>query len=156
MKLHTCCFTGHRKIDKPALEKIEEKLYCEIETLIHSGVKYFGCGGALGFDTLAAKTVLSLKKDFSDIRLILVLPCKNQDRYWEKKDQKIFRNILLQTDQIVYTSDCYTQDCMFIRNRHLVDYSHYCICYLNGQRGGTAFTVNYARKKGLQIIHLAD
>lgn len=44
---------------------------------------YFGAGGALGFDTLAAQTVLELKKKYPDIRLILVLPCLSQTRNWK-------------------------------------------------------------------------
>ncbi len=46
--------------------------------------------------------------------------------------------------------------CIVKRNRHLVDYSSACICYLNKSTGGTAYTVEYAKKRGLQIINLAE
>ena len=52
-------------------------------------------------------------------------------------------------------SEAYTQGCMHRRNRHLVDHSSVCICYLTGSSGGTAYTVNYARKQGLEIINIA-
>ena len=45
---------------------------------------------------------------------------------------------------------------MFKRNRHLVNHSSACICYLEKPTGGTAYTVNYARKCGLQIINLME
>lgn len=45
---------------------------------------------------------------------------------------------------------------MFKRNRHLVDNSSVCICYQTKETGGTAYTVEYARKHGLRIINLAE
>ena len=41
------------------------------------------------------------------------------------------------------------------RNRYLVDHSGTCVCYLTSAKGGTAYTVNYTKQKGLRIIHLA-
>lgn len=155
----TCCFTGHRRIDDKDKEAIKAKLKTAIILLIENGVLYFGAGGALGFDTLAAMTVLELKKDYPDIKLILVLPCKNQTLYWSnKKDIEIYNYIKERADKIVYTSEFYESGCMFKRNRHLVDNSKYCICYFNFNNrtnGGTAYTVNYAEKQGRVIINLA-
>ena len=37
----------------------------------------------------------------------------------------------------------------------MVDNSSVCVCYLNRESGGTAYTVDYARKNGLEIINLA-
>jgi hypothetical protein len=45
---------------------------------------------------------------------------------------------------------------MMLRNRHLINYSGYCIAYLSKDNGGTAYTVNFARQKGLKIINLVD
>lgn len=42
------------------------------------------------------------------------------------------------------------------RNRHLVDNSSACICYLTKPTGGTAYTVNYASEHGLMIINIAQ
>lgn len=41
----------------------------EIERSIQAGYVYFGAGGALGFDTLAAQMVLKLKERYPDIKL---------------------------------------------------------------------------------------
>ena len=43
---------------------------------------------------------------------------------------------------------------MFRRNRHLVNYSSLCICYLNKTYGGTAYTVNYAKENNLKIENM--
>ena len=76
MKKQTCCFTGHRKIPPEQYERIAQRLKAEITALIHRGVVYFEAGGALGFDTMAARAVLELKKDYPLIKLILVVGAK--------------------------------------------------------------------------------
>lgn len=151
-----CCFTGHRHIPETELSTIKTRLEDEIFNLIFQGVKYFGAGGALGFDTLAALTVLKLKEQFGHIRLILVLPCKNQAKGWSEKDRNIYDYILERSDKIVYTSEYYYKGCMHIRNRHLVNNSGFCICYLKKQGGGTAYTVKNAKIQGLRVINLAN
>ena len=58
-------------------------------------------------------------------------------------------------DKVVYTSHDYFRGCMFKRNRHLVNGSSVCIAYLTQEKGGTAYTVNYARQNNVQVINLA-
>ena len=155
MRTKTCCFTGHRKIPFGQYEHVSERLREEIISLIHDGITFFGAGGALGFDTLAALTVLSLKKEYPQIKLILVLPCLNQTKGWEEKDVKVYKDIKAQCDKYIYTSQEYTRCCMSKRNRYLADNSSICVCYLTRKTGGTAYAVDYARKKGLNVISLA-
>ena len=123
---------------------------------IEQGYRYFGCGGALGFDTLAAQTVLRLREVYPEIRLILVLPCRDQTRGWKQADVAEYNRIMKAVDKVTYTSEQYYSGYMHKRNRHLVDYSSLCICYLTEQSGGTAYTVNYARSQGLKIINVAE
>jgi len=152
---NACCFTGHRDIpvsQKPALQKRLEE---EISHLIHQGVAMFLAGGALGFDTMAALAVLKMKAKFPHIRLILVLPCREQTRGWRNDDKKIYDRILRRADKVVYASEYYDRGCMQKRNRYLVDHSGVCVCYLAKAKGGTAYTVRYAQEKGLRMINLA-
>lgn len=116
---------------------------------------YFGAGGALGFDTLAAQCVLSLRKRYSHIKLILVLPCTTQTKGWSKDDIAVYEEIKSQADKVVYTSHDYFRGCMFKRNRHLVNGSSVCIAYLTQEKGGTAYTVNYARQNNVQCDKLS-
>lgn len=81
MKEKTCCFTGHREIPKGMYPMLTAELERKLHGLIQRGFQYFGAGGALGFDTLAAEAVLRLKEQYPDIRLILVLPCPDQTRF---------------------------------------------------------------------------
>ena len=62
MRELTVCFTGHRKLPFMQLHSIEKRLKDEIISLIEQGYRYFGAGGALGFDTIAAQAVLEAKK----------------------------------------------------------------------------------------------
>lgn len=154
-KEQTCCFTGHRKLVQGQISAIQQRLESAIVELINNGIVYFGAGGALGFDTLAAQTVLKLKKLYPKIRLILVLPCANQSRGWDAEDIRIYEKIKAQADKVVCLADRYFHGCMHERNRHLVDHSGYCICYLTGASGGTAYTVSYAQSRGLTITNVA-
>ena len=60
MKEQTCCFTGHRKIQMEQQKKIALQLKQITEQLILEGYRYFGVGGVLGFDTLAASACFHL------------------------------------------------------------------------------------------------
>lgn len=155
LRSQTCCFTGHRNIPMLQLGEVIGDLEKVVIKAIDSGYRYFGAGGAQGFDTLAANTVLKLKEKYPHIRLILVLPCKGQTQGWPEDAKKEYERILQKADKVVYVSEHYTRSCMHMRNRHLVDYSSLCICYLEKDSGGTAYTVYYAKKEGLQIINIA-
>ena len=152
----TCCFTGHRKIPLDQLDSVTQRLRDAVIASIKDGYLYFGAGGALGFDTLAARTVLDLKKDYPQIKLILVLPCRTQSRGWKQEDIEEYNRIMKAADKVVYTSQDYYNGCMHKRNRHLVDNSSLCICYLTERTGGTAYTVDYARKVGCRVINLSE
>lgn len=154
MNLQTACFTGHRKIELYEYEIIKQKLKIEIEKLILKGVKYFGCGGAIGFDTMAGLTVLELKRKYNNIHLIMVLPCKNQDLYWNEYDKIIYKKLLNNASKTIYISNNFTPICMFERNNHLLKYSKYCICYLRKNYSGTGYNVRRAIEMGLEIIYL--
>lgn len=156
MRERTCCLTGHRKMTPEQQRIVAERLYQTMEILISKDWKYFGAGGALGFDLMAADVVLQLKKKFPHIKLIMVLPCRDQTRGWKEEDIRHYERVLAQADKVVYIQERYSPGCMQKRNRHLVDYSSVCVAYCTRDTGGTAYTVRYARQKGLEIINLAD
>ncbi len=156
MRNHTVCFTGHRKIPPEQARTLARQLKSTLIQLINDGYLYFGAGGALGYDTLAAQTVLELKSQYPDVKLILVLPCLSQTRGWSARDIEIYEDIKNRADKVVYTSQEYTKGCMHKRNRHLVDNSSVCVCYLTESTGGTAYTVDYARRNNLTVINLGE
>ena len=71
MREKTVCFTGHRIIPSEKRASLFAHLTDVITSLLEAGYRYFGAGGALGFDTLAAQAVLQLRTEYPQIRLIL-------------------------------------------------------------------------------------
>lgn len=155
MKKTTCCFTGHREISTEMKIYLNSRLEEEIDKLVSRGITNFCAGGALGFDTLAALAVLRKKARNPAVKLILVLPCKEQSQNWSENNKVIYNEIMKFADEVLYVSENYTRFCMQQRNRELVDRSSVCVGFLLKKTGGTAYTVNYAEKQGLEIINLA-
>ena len=154
-RMQTCCFTGHRELPPEEQAEIANRLECVISAQYQKGIRYYGAGGALGFDALAARTVIRLRESYPDMKLILVLPCLTQTRGWRPEDVAEYERIKAQADKVVYMAQQYTPGCMHKRNRHLVDHSGVCVCYLTKESGGTAYTVNYAKRHGVEIINIA-
>lgn len=156
MKNISCCFSGHRDIPENELFSLKDRLINEITALVDRGYTRFYTGGALGFDTLAAQCVLEVKKDKPHIKLHIVMPCANQTRGWRSDSIKLHGEINSQADEVVCLSENYYRGCMQVRNRYMVDKSSVIIAYLKKSTGGSAYTVNYAEKKGLEIINTAQ
>ncbi len=150
----TCCFTGHRDIPQNEVDYLNRRLYEEIEKLVKIGVLYYGSGGARGFDLISANVVIELKKKYPMIRLVMVLPCPEQTQNWNLQDKTEYKRILESADKVKFLSDKYYEGCMLTRNRHLVNNSMYVICYKSKEHGGTAYTVDYAKRKNRMIIEI--
>ena len=154
--MKSVCFTGHRKISEDT-KTLSQKLYKKLEKAINNGVTDFYAGGAIGWDTLAALTVIELRKNYPYIKLHLVLPCPpdEQSRLWSDEQRRVFFDIIKTADTVEQTSDHYSYDCMKIRNARLADYADYCFCYYNPNeyKSGTGQTVRMIRKKGIEIIN---
>lgn len=111
-KEKTVCFTGHRKIPPEKSKDISKRLEETLIQLIEDEYIIFGAGGALEFDTLAAKTILNLKQLYPQIELILVLPCKNQSDRWCDGDRKFYEYIKERADKVIYVSETYSRGCI--------------------------------------------
>ena len=156
-KEFTCFFTGHRAIAKGSIAAIEARIEREAQTLINDkGVTDFITGGALGFDTLAARVIIRLKEKYDYIKLHLYLPCHNQMENWSSKDQFEGRMIMSYADSKIYTTEGkYVTGCMQLRNKRMVNDAHYCIAYMKNPRSGTAQTIMYAEDKDDVVINIA-
>ena len=153
----TVCFTGHREIPEADYPRLCDRLRDTIEEQFANGATVFRTGGALGFDTIAALSVLSLRQKHPSIRLELILPCPSQTRGWSSADKRLYEQILEQADAHRYVSTGYFAGVLQMRNRSLVEGADVCIAYLrNSKGGGTAFTASLAIKLGLEFINLND
>jgi uncharacterized phage-like protein YoqJ len=158
--LSSCAFTGHRPQhfgfgyngDDEKCVKLKAVLREQIEKLIAGGVTDFYSGMALGVDEWAAEIVLSIKKEYPCIRLTAVRPCETQADAWTAEQRERHYNALTECDSVVTLQSKYTRSCMFERNRYLVDHAeHLLAVYDGGSKGGTAYTVRYARQKERRI-----
>lgn len=161
-----CCFTGYRpnKFSFDFIPQSSEytafaaRLDETINSLCKDGYSSFYCGMALGFDIVAGETVARLKKQNpkESIRLIAVVPFKEQAKSWSDNWQRRYNTLLSAADRIVYISESYNRGCYHLRNRYMVDNSDTVITYFSGKMGGTASTLSYAQKKGKRIINIAN
>jgi len=159
---NSCCFTGHRSIPRDHIDPLRRVVEDSISYLYQKGHRNFICGGALGFDTLAAQTVLRATEHNREIKLILALPCRNQTERWVSTPYfdaaaaiREYQRIRGLADYVVYVNDFATPDCMKQRNQYMVDHSSACIAYRDPVvwKSGTAQTVRMAEKSGLEIIN---
>lgn len=139
----TCAFTGHRTLGEDFSAR---KLKREIKKLILSGVDTFYNGMAMGFDLLAAEKTLELKKKYPHIRLILCIPCYEQEKNFSEKDKGRYATIYKKADEKTVLSDTYYRGCMQNRNRYMVDRADVLVAYCNKPDGGAAYTVKYFKK----------
>jgi len=155
MKDKSCCLIGHRTLSQKKIERIVKRLNEEIDKLIAQGVTIYYCGAGVGFDHISASLIITKKQQGADIKLILALPCRNQDEKWNDRQKQLYRSLLSEADEVVYVSEEYDHDCYKRRNYYMVDNSAYCICAYTKEVSGTGQTVRYAQQQGLEVINVA-
>ena len=153
--MRSCSFTGHRVIEKAAVPGVEQLLKKAIEYVYSEGCRTFFSGGAIGFDTMAAKAVVMFRMSHPDARLVIVIPCKNQSSAWADGAKEMYDYLLSVADEVIYASDDdYTRDCMRVRNQMLADLCDVMIAYVTNSRSGSAQTVRMAERQGKKVYNL--
>lgn len=152
--MNNISFTGHRVIG--ITPELRAALQETIENFIEKGAVNFYAGGAIGFDTLCAETVLGLRQKYPQIRLCLLLPCPpdEQTSRWQTNQKEKYREILSQADETEVCSEKYFNGCMKIRNARLVEKADAVICCCQNALSGTGQTVEMARRKGIEVVNL--
>jgi len=164
LKKISCAFTGHRPVrfkfgydekDEGCI-KLKSVITDWIEVFIKNGITNFYSGFALGVDTWAAEIVLEMKKEYEGVKLTAVIPCETQAHNWSIDQQERYYNLQGLCDDVIILNTKYTRTCMHERNRYLVNHAGYLIAVYDGaDKGGTAYTVKYAKEKErkITIIH---
>ncbi len=146
----TCFFTGHRDVPRERYNEIYDQTVSLIQSLYREGITNFVCGGAIGYDTLAARAVIELR-ELLDIKLHLVLPCADQSKTFSYAQKAVYDEILLRADSVETLYEHYVRGCMHTRNRKMADMSTACIAYCIKDSGGAAYTVKYAISNNIPI-----
>ncbi len=152
--MNSCCFTGHRNIDASVREQIIPVLIDKIEQLINEGVAVFINGGALGFDTLSALTVLGLKNKYPKIQLHIYVPHKGQQNKWSEDNKKVYKYILSRADCVKVLAPFHYDTCMHDRNRRMVDDADCVIAYVKKTSGGSYYTACYAESQNKKVFYI--
>lgn len=148
----TCCFSGHREL--PEITDINAFGYHVMSIVAEyreRGIRNFICGGAVGFDRIAATAVINIKRRYHDVTLTLAIPYTGYEARWDSDSNIKYHSILENADEILHLADHNYRGCMHVRNRYMVDHSRHIVCYLKETCGGTHYTVQYAEKHGLTV-----
>lgn len=152
MRENSCAFSGHRLLGSDFDGELLERI---IFRLIKRGFNTFYCGMAMGFDLFAGETVVKLREQYgAEVRLIACIPHPCQSEKFSYRDKVRYAALLSQCDEKIIFSDRYVPGCMHARDRYMVDNSSAIVCYLRKTRGGTYYTVNYARMSGINVIEI--
>lgn len=157
-------FTGHRPeqlhvqrniMSKPG-QKLQDFIWQEIWRQEKAGADTFLCGAARGADIICGEIILAEKQSTDPhLKLICVIPFREQADKWTFEWKLRYRELLKGADRIVQVCDEYQRGCLHIRNRYLVDNCDVLVAIYNGtDKGGTAYTVRYAKQQGKKIIIL--
>ena len=160
--MKTVAFTGYRPEKMPFAEsetdvgylRFREALSNSIRCLTDYGYTHFFSGMAKGFDMWAAEEVLSFQKNIPELFLTCVIPFSGQASGWTAEEQQRRANILERASSVVTLSEVYKRGCYFARNRYMIDRADLVLCAWDGQKGGTAYTVNYALRHKKTVVRI--
>lgn len=151
----TAAFTGHRYIDARKRQRVKETLKRQIVEAYGQGFRNFMSGFALGFDMMAAETVVSLRETCPGIILTAAIPFKGQPTYFSSYDKRRYNRLLCLADEVMVLSETYFPRCFLERDEFMVSHSSFLIAYYDGrERGGTFYTVKKAREQGLPVANV--
>ena len=149
---NTCCFFGNRKINET--EELKTQLHEAIESLIiNENVSLFLFGSRSEFDKLCLKSVTEIKEKYPHIKRIYVraeypvITDLYKDHLLESYDDTYFPEKIKNAGKAAYVE----------RNYEMIDNSRFCIVYYddnsaNSRKSGTRIALEYAVKKGKEII----
>ncbi len=158
----TVAFTGHRPQALGGFSRnqamnawVIQSLGTTIDLLIGAGYKTFITGGALGVDTWAAIEVLNRRH--LGAKLIIAIPCDNQDSPWSEEDRKVYARTLGDADAVYQVIPGeYAGWKMQRRNEWMVNNANRIVAVWNGDNhGGTYNCVIYARSQ-CRPIHILN
>lgn len=106
IRRQTCCLTGHRIIRPDFRDSVFGRTEIMLRELIaRQGIRFFGVGGAIGYDTLAAEILFRLRETvYPHIRIILVYPFEGFDSRWTDEQRHTYAKLYYQYDKRVCIS----------------------------------------------------
>lgn len=147
MKEKIVCFAGHR-YDFQNIG-IEKTLRDTIISLIKKGYTIFYDGGKGYFDKISAEIVLSLKKEFPEIKIYKILT------YYNHNKEELFLPPLYEGFILPDIEEIFPKVKIIKRNEWIVKSSDLVVCHIyNTFKSGAYRMVKFARKINKPIIFI--
>lgn len=145
-----CCGFGHRELYVDIKNRMEAVL---IDLIENRNVSVFYTGGMGDFDNTFSAVVRGLKKQYSDIEIVLVKPYFTNDINKNKEYYQLnYDCVILPTELMgVYYKNAIKQ-----RNRWMIDNSDIVVTCIYRDFGGAYEAEKYASKVGKEIINLIE
>ena len=158
----SCCFTGHRPgklpwgYDEtaPGCLALKRRIADAVEAAYEEGYRHFLCGMALGCDLYFCECVLALRARRAGVTVEAAIPCPTQADAWPAAQRRRYGALVAACDFETMVSQRYAPACMQRRDRYMVDHASLLIAAFDGSPGGTRYTVEYAMRRGLDIVDL--
>lgn len=154
-------FTGHRPEfppfgddeNSPSYQALKARLRREIIKFAQLGATIFSCGMARGIDIICGELVVSILDEYPNVSFCCVLPYRNHGQRWPSSWRDRHNALLSKAHWIDCLNETSHRGCFHQRDRYLVECADALIAVYDGRAtGGTAYTVQYARKIGVEVI----
>ena len=153
MRLHRCCFTGHRQEKlSSSPEEVKQWLSDQIINAIDDGYVTFITGMAMGVDIWAGEIVTRLRESDPRLHLIAAVPWPGFSARWNAEWKNRYESLLKKADLVKYISKRYDPSIFTTRNLWMADHCSRVIAYYNGEDGGTKDMILYAQEKGIETV----
>ncbi len=150
-------FIGHREV----LDlKMRVKLLDEVKRQIEGGCKFFTMGTHGEFDEMALSVCRELRNIYKDIKIeVVITSFKKLEKQLLYDDEfgKEYETPYSDVSTVMYEiEEEYFKRQIVVSNRMMIDTCDKLICYVNEKRtrSGARNALNYAMKKGLEVINL--
>lgn len=148
----TVCFSGHRRY--ASAEADQARLAAAVKEAYDGGYRTFVSGMARGFDLAAAAAVVQLRSSHCDVRFVAAVPFAGQAAKYPAEERAFYEVLLAAADRTHLLAERYSYGCYLRRDDWMVERSGRIICWYDGSKGGTRYTVRRAAKAGLEIVNL--
>lgn len=156
------CFSGYRpeKLpwggdeSDPRCAVLKKRLYDAAESACAEGYRHFICGMAQGCDLYFCELALQLRGERPDMTIEAAIPCRTQADSWSAEERRRWRGLIGACDEQTLLQENYSPHCMQRRNRYMVDHASLLIAVNDGARGGTRSTIEYAFKRGVNVLDI--
>lgn len=159
---HTCCFSGSRP-EKLGFDWQREPYFFDVlRTDLRAAIRHavdleyrrFITGMSRGFDLWAAEEVINLQWEFPHLQLIAAIPFVGMETRWEPYWRDLYTQICEHCEYESRMSDRFVPGCYHARDEYMVRHSSRVICWNNGTLGGTAYTCQYAERRGITLDNI--